>query len=434
MNFQKNQLYNPLKSFRSLNKFNLDLTWNIAGFVITGIISISINILIIGYYDSASLGVFNIVYAIYILLSQLASGGIHLSVQKHIPQYSDDKKKTDIIIISAILITVIVTLLLTSIAYLLRDIPGEVFHNSGVTSGFTLVIPGLIFFSLNKVLLSFLNGYRKMKAYAFFLMMRSVLMIVILIILIMLNASGFMIPVILSGAEIILFLILVIYTGRFWNILFTKELSYWIKGHIRFGSKAVVGNVLLDVNSRVDVLVLGLYSSESVVGIYSFASSLSDGFTQLPYVLRTNINPVLTKCYFTKGKFVLERIMERSKKIFNRLLIPAGILCVLCFPVLVNIFGFQEKLSGGWTVFIVLMSGIIVSARYLPYQMIFNQLGFPGIQSLFLFLFFITNLVLNFIFAPIWGMYGSAIAVSLSFIAQAIYLKLLLWKKINIRI
>jgi len=259
-------------------------------------------------------------------------------------------------------------------------------------------------------------------------------MLLILVILIVSGANGLLTPLILSGAEVILFLCLIIYSLKFWSPAFSDSVGKWMRKHTGFGSKAVVGNILLDVNTRVDVLILGIFSSESAVGIYSFASSLSDGFTQFPYVLRTNINPVLTKCFFQKGRRVLERVIKRSQKIFTKILIPSALLCIICFPLFVSILDFQEKLTGSWTVFTILMTGIIFSVRYLPFQMIFNQLGFPGIQSLYLFLFFFTNLVLNFILVPLWGMYGSAIATALAFVAQMFYLKFLLKKKLQIKI
>jgi len=434
LSFIKNYLSNSLTVLSRLDKFNVDLIWNIVSFFLIGVIGISLNILILKYYDSSILGVFNEVYAIYILLSQVSTGGIHLSLQKYIPQYSNEKRKTDIILLSAILITFIISSSVTLISYLLRNIPGEILHSEDVTLGFALVIPGLIFFSLNKVMLSYLAGYRMMKSYAVFVTVRSFLMLIILILLIIYNAKGFTTPLILSGAEIILFIVLIIYTTRFWNFIYSRQIFYWFKNHLRFGSKAVIGNILFDCNSRIDVLILGFYTSENSVGIYSFASMLSDGFTQFPIVLRTNINPILTKCYFSKGKFVLERIIKRSKKIFDKMVIPAGVVSIICFPILIRIFELQEKLSGGWIVFSILMFGIILSAGYLPFQLIFNQLGFPGIQSLFLFLYFLTNVVLNIILVPIWGMYGSAIATALAFIAQIFYIKILLMKKINVKI
>ena len=54
-----------LKKIRLLlnSKFNIDLLWNVAGFGISGIIGILINVLLYRFYDSSVLGVFNQIYA-----------------------------------------------------------------------------------------------------------------------------------------------------------------------------------------------------------------------------------------------------------------------------------------------------------------------------------------------------------------------------------
>ena len=65
-------------------KFTSDLIWNFFSLGILACSGIIINIFIARYYGSSYLGVFNQVFAIYILLSQFAIGGVHFSTLKHI--------------------------------------------------------------------------------------------------------------------------------------------------------------------------------------------------------------------------------------------------------------------------------------------------------------------------------------------------------------
>jgi O-antigen/teichoic acid export membrane protein len=431
LSFQRSS---PLVYLRNLSKFNLDLVWNVVSFSLIGVIGITINILILKYYGSTELGVFNEIFAIYILLSQVATSGIHLSVQKFVPQHSDEKKKIYNIMTSAFITTLIMTCTITAICYLFRDVPGRILKSEDVSVGFLISLPGLIFFSINKVELAFLNGLRLMKSFAFFQALRYCLMLVILIVLIKLSSPGNEISFILTVSEIILFLVLNIYLIRFWKFSLSKETFHWSKTHFKFGSKAMIGNIVLDVNTKVDILVLGFFTDEGTVGVYSFASSLSDGFNQLSFVLRNNINPILTKCYFKNGKEVLERVMKGIKKSFYKIVILLGIMAIVVYPLLVSVLGIKGELAGSWIIFIILISGIIISGGYLPFQNIFNQLGYPALQSAFLFAFFFTNLLLNIILVPVLGMYGSAISTAAAFVLQALYLKSLLRKKFQLKI
>ena len=58
-----------VKSPQQLN----GILWNMASFGIIAGVGLGLNFVVAFYYDVAVLGIFNQVYAIYILLSQLAS-------------------------------------------------------------------------------------------------------------------------------------------------------------------------------------------------------------------------------------------------------------------------------------------------------------------------------------------------------------------------
>jgi len=180
------------------------------------------------------------------------------------------------------------------------------------------------------------------------------------------------------------------------------------------------------------VLLLGLFASDSIVGVYSFAAMLAEGFAQLPVVLRTNINPLLTQTYYDNGTSALQSTVQRVKKLSYIFLIPVGLIAILSTPLL-NLFGFDQEFNQSWLVFAILMTGILLSAGYLPFQMIFNQVGQPGRQTLFLIMFFLTNVILNLLLIPYFGMYGSAVATALALALQIVYLKRLSFLWIGIR-
>jgi O-antigen/teichoic acid export membrane protein len=66
--------------------------------------------------------------------------------------------------------------------------------------------------------------------------------------------------------------------------------------------------------------------------------------------------------------------------------------------------------------------------------MLLSQTGFPGSQTIFFFLIFATNLLLNLAFIPIFGIYGAAIATSIASVLQVFYLKFFAAKIIKIKI
>ena len=43
--------------------------------------------------------------------------------------------------------------------------------------------------------------------------------------------------------------------------------------------------------------MLGYFMSDTIVGIYSFASTFAEGFAQLSTVIRQNVDPIVGKCF-----------------------------------------------------------------------------------------------------------------------------------------
>ena len=83
---------NPLATDR---KFFQDAIWNYSAFGIMALTGVILNFFIAWKMGLEALGIFNQIYAIYVVLGQLAAFGIHDSVQKHIAEYADDKLTSD---------------------------------------------------------------------------------------------------------------------------------------------------------------------------------------------------------------------------------------------------------------------------------------------------------------------------------------------------
>lgn len=414
-------------------KLSSDLIWNMASYAIVGGGGLLLNIVIARQYGANYLGVFNQVYAIYILLSQLAVSGVHLSILKVTAQFSKEQIIIRDSFSAALFLTIITAGSITLLAYVCREFFAYALSSPEVTKGLVLALPGLFLFSLNKSFLALFNGLRQMKAYAVFQGLRFLLMLIFLVILVTLHIDGSYTPIIFSLTEAVLLIMQLPFTLRWIRPDFSNNGLKWMKTHWSFGLKAMVGNLLLDANSRADVLLLGLFASDNIVGVYSFAAMLAEGFAQLPVVLRTNINPILTQTYYDNGVLALQATMQRVKKMSYVFLIPVGLMAILSFPLL-NLFGFDPEFNQSWLVFSILMAGILLSAGYLPFQMIFNQIGQPGYQTLFLVMLFLTNVILNLLLIPFFGMYGSALATALALIFQIVYLKRLASSQIGIHV
>lgn len=411
-----------------------DVIWNMASFAVIAGIGILLHLLILKFFSTTALGIYAQVYSIHLIASQFATGGFHLSVQTYAPRYRS-RVHLSVILRGAFVATFCQSLVVVGILFLIHGLIADLLRSPEVGQALLLVLPGLFFFSMNKVMLAFLNGIRWMKVYAIFRALRFIFMLAALFLMLVLDLPGEQCAIIISLAEGLLFVLLLLWVGKFLLIGQAKRtFRSWLLIHWRYGNKALIGNVILDVNAYVDVLMLGVFLSDAMVGVYSFASNLSEGVRQVNEVFRSNLNPILTQVYFSKRRGILQRLLVRSVRKYYKFLVAVSLVSVIGFPILTLVFQVTDEGHEMWKVFGILVSGVALASGYLPLKMIFNQVGMVNKQThLFLWHFGI-NVVLNAIMIPILGIYGAAIATSLSMVAQVVVLKWMMRKHLSIRV
>lgn len=405
-------------------KFTTDLIWNAGAFALSALLGVLVNLLIIRFHDAAALGVFNLVYAIYILLSQLAVGGVHLAVQAFVPRELAAGRRPDAQVTASFLLATLTSLGVMAIAWFGRDLPGKWFNSAGVSAAFPLVVPGLLFFSWNKVLLSFHNGARRMRLFAAFQLLRFLGLFIGVLWLCLTHAPAHELAVTLYWTELCLFVLLLPMTLVHWRP-FHGRVSAALRENFHFGNRALAGNLLMDVNTRVDVFMLGLFLNDTAVGLYSFAATVAEGVLQLPVLFRNNINPVLTRSWHNGGAPLLAKVIARNRKAFFRLLAPLVLISIPLFPLALWVLGMREQPMAVWAVYAILAMGIALTSGQQAFLMLFSQLGRPGTQTLFVGGFVLSNVLLNLMLIPVLCMYGAAVATALSYGAMVLLMRYL---------
>jgi O-antigen/teichoic acid export membrane protein len=405
-------------------KFSKDSLSNLFAVGLSGVLYVLLNALIINQYDEAVLGVFNQAYAIYILLSQITVFGIHLSVQQFIPRNFNDTKKLGEGVTAALLATAVIALCVTIIAYTFTPLLSIVFSSQDVENAVQMCLWGVVLFSLNKVLFAFINGKRLMTHFAVFTLTRFVVMFLTAIVVMYVLKDSSYLVLSLVIPEFILFVVMLIHLTTKLQLSMNRQVKTYIKQHLRFGKKAFVGNLLLDINTRVDVVMLGVLLSDTQVGIYSFVLSVAEGILQIPVVFRNNINPIITKASVLGNvSSKLSKLLSKNIRAFYKIIGSIGLVAIICYPIGLWILAIDTYFWDYWMLFSILVGGIVLSSGYLPFTMIFNQLNLPSVQSRMFFWIFAINLVANFLLIKSIGLYGAAIGTSISYVSHVFLIK-----------
>lgn len=402
------------------SQFEKGVFWSLASLVVLALGGGLINLVIINLRDESVLGVFNQIFAFYIIFSQLGVGGIQYSVLKQISYHQNDLKVRSEIANSAMLLVAVLALVIAILIGLVANQIGLLLDSPDVGTGLKLVAPGLFFFTLNKVLLGILNGANKMRQYAIFQSLRYILLPLFLWGLISYNCSNPQLSLSLTFAEIFLFVGLSWYVYR--NVVSFRQLDNLISnmyGHLHFGARSVLSGFLTEFNTRVDVIFIGYFLSDAYVGLYTFIAFIIEGVGQLAYAVRWNVDPLLGHM-FSNGTISI--FLKKAQVIRNRTYFFVGILgfiIVLLYPVVIRFFVPDINVEISWVVLTILMVGVVANSGYRPFIGLLLQGGKPALHSLFMFILVVNNVILNLLLVPWLNVYGSAMATSLTFMLEA---------------
>jgi O-antigen/teichoic acid export membrane protein len=361
--------------------------------------------------------------AIYIVCSQLSTFGFHLSVLKWSAKYQNNRAVLNNILLSGLIMTMASCLFTVLIVMLASNLAEQIFKIPQFAYSLLLLIPGIVFFSFNKVLLGFINGLSRMIDFAILTSIRYICMVSVLIVLIVYGIDSKNISLVFVISELVVFILCICLLYPEIKIVSFKKLKKWLLIHLDFGMKAFLGGASLELNSRVDVLILALFVSETEVGLYSFALFFAEGLLQFITIVRNSINPIITTLYYEKQTSLLKERLDGICRKLIFFMLAIGILVIIFFYLYTNMFIANPSYYKSNIILAILTVGIISASYYLPLQFFLAQINQPLIQSKLNFYMLISNVILNIIMILAFGIYGAAIATGLSFIVNALLIK-----------
>ncbi|MBC8270117.1 MAG: hypothetical protein H8E36_15350, partial [Rhodospirillaceae bacterium] len=105
--------------FRLQSKFLTDAAWNYGAFAVMAGTGVILNFFIAAYYGVAALGVFNQIYAVYVVTAQFAVMGFHDSAQKHTSEIDEEPEHLGVVSAAAVVLAAAFGLLTAFGIYLL---------------------------------------------------------------------------------------------------------------------------------------------------------------------------------------------------------------------------------------------------------------------------------------------------------------------------
>lgn len=403
--------------------FRQGVVWNLASTVVLALGGFAMLALLGRHYEEEGLGLFFQVWAPYVILGQVAVGGLDRSVLRALAERDLDRRQRSAVVWGALLPAVAGSAVGALAFHALAEPIAAWNRSPGVAEGVRAAALGLFCFGINKVLLGMVNGLRRMRAFASYQSLRYVLMPAGVAVVAHLGWPAERASFLFTFSEAILLAVLLVELATQVALPRLDWLAH-VRGHVRYGARSLAAGVLLEVNSRVDVWMLGRWLQDGAVGLYGTALQFAEGLFQLVIALQNNYNPVMARLWAERRVEELRALVRRDGRRALGFMLLVSALAVALYPVALGILFPDQDFGASWLPFGILMAGIALSSARLPFFQFLLMSGHPAWHSLFMVLVVGVNVVANALLIPDLGIDGAALGTALSFLSSVVLLRI----------
>ena len=396
-------------------KFIIDVLFNILTFGLVGASGILINFLINNYYGSNSLGVYNQAFSIYLIFSIISIFGVQYSMIYNTSKNHKINEVVTKILISGYLSSIVSSFLASILLYTISFNLYYIFGSNEIHEVLPSMILALPFYTLNKITQGHLNGLRKMQLLGLMQIIRIISQLCLLTFFIYYNKPLKNLGFCILFSEIIVLSISLFFVKK--HLLFIKGFSYkWIKTHLNFGAKSFMFSAASEINTKIDILILGAFASNSIVGVYSFYSEFLKGLLGFSNVIQINLSPLITRLWTAKKYEELNNNLRNLRNYTYLIFISLTLILVFLVPNLLFILNEAELYLENINIFYILILGILIYSGIDTYNGFLVRIGEPLNQLKIELTTLFFNLIFNIILVNLLGVMGVAISTTLSFV------------------
>lgn len=408
-----------------MKKWFKNISYSLLGKVIAMLFLVLLDVIaarMLGVEDYAEWVFF---FSILTMMFYVGWFGINTSAKVFISKCSDDKEKANCLVASVVLRIVVSVAVSTILILIMPRIAGRL--------GYPGKYPNLKWLLCFASILVFLNSFTEFFK-ALFIGMNNFTQLFLITIVeymgyftfswIILNQSkcvksiafGYAIAGFVVG--VIGWTILLKDNKNFYKFIdknFLKNILPIFKYAIPIAFISLGGMILVEM----DTFMLGVMTTKESVAMYSIAKNLTSKATHINYALTVGV--------MTSFSVITAQNREKKKNEFRKaiklnLIITIGVsICFLLFAdIAINIlYGSSYRQASGLIRLLVVYYALYGISNFFSTFLDFRKKA--GIRSICYSSVFIINLILNYLWIPISGVYGAALATDLSLVPYTIF-------------
>lgn len=203
-----------------------------------------------------------------------------------------------------------------------------------------------------------------------------------------------------------------------------------IKEMIKKGALFAITLFILQLNYRIDMLLLGKLQGEASVGIYSVGVNIVELLKQLPLAVGLVLFSRATNWKADQRDEALRKVAMLSRVLFLIVLVMAIMIAVVSIWFIPVFYG--EAFRDSILVVIFLVPGLVMLSVFLNVNLFSAGQGKPEIPLYTFFPALIINILLNLYAIPKWNYLGAAVSSSITYIMATIFYLVIFNREYNL--
>jgi len=381
--------------------------WNLFGRIINVLISFVINIYIVRYLGPEKYGFLSYAVSFVGIFSFIAGFGIESLLYVDLIKYPDKRDK----LLGTAFILKIIGAFLTIIALIIALIFAG--HDTNTNTAILLIALSNFFVPFNVVNLYFQAKVFSKPTVILSVLISSCLSLLKVLFVVFGLDVFFFVGIFLLESILAMIGNIFIYTKNGQKIFDWKFDIDLAKRLLSKSWPLMFSSAFVLIYSRIDQIIIKHMMDQASVGVYDVAVRLAENWYMLPGIIVGSLYPAIINA----GKINIQHHNNRLTKLYA-LLFYLSLFFILPVSILsnyiVNLFYGSQFIGAGMVLRIYIWSGLGVSIGTIVNQYLIAQ-GYTKISFLLNFVNMLTNVILNIILIPRYGLSGAALATLVSY-------------------
>lgn len=406
----------------SVELFLKDTGWSLVSLIMTAALQFVLRAFLANYFGSNDLGLYTLAFTVYALGLVFSGFGINAGMVKYVAENKENDLNIRRFISVGVSVSFIIGLLLGLVLFLSAQPIAEYFFKMPELAILIKIVSfSFPFIAIEKAVLGFLNGVRRMRLFSLINIIQSIIVIILTVVF---AVRGFAI----EFAVISLVLpVILIGTASLFVVRKQASISLFLKSIpvskilMSFGFFVVLANAMGTIMTHASSTIIGYFMNESDVGIYSIAVLFIHVISLPPSAIQSITSPAIAGYWADKKTESIESLVNTCMKYTAIYAVIVSFIFFFLSNEILELL-FNEEYLPAATPLKILLPGAIFGAIQTSVGGALSSTAYVNRIFLLSGLGVIISIVTNSILVSHYGLTGAAIATSITMMISSLIL------------